>query len=103
MPVEVLQKMLCRWPGKIPDNASEEQDQERLIPLAAGRGFLTPFEIRSIESNHADRPKMSQLLMALEEGRRRDIDGKIGDGLPVRKCFQYPAGLSTAATPQLDH
>src|SRR5262249_15653219 len=66
MPAEVLQKMLCRRPFKISDTASEEQDQERLIALAVGRGFLNPFEIRSFQSNHANRPEMSQLLMALE-------------------------------------
>ena len=67
------------------------------------RGFLNPFEIRSFQSNHADRPKMSQLLTALKERRRRDVNRKIGDGLSVRERFQYPAGLSAAATPQLDH
>src|SRR5262245_43365506 len=95
--------MLCRRPVKIPDAATEEQDQERLIRPAVGGGFLNSLEIRSFQSHHADRPKLSKFLMALEERRRRDIDRKIGDWLPVSQCFQYPAGFSTAAAPQLDH
>ncbi len=41
--------------------------------------------------------------MALEERRRRHIDGKIGHRLPIRERFQYPAGLTAAAAPQLNH
>jgi hypothetical protein len=29
--------------------------------------------------------------------------GKYRHRFPIRKRFQYPAGLSTTATPQLDH
>ena len=47
--------------------------------------------------------EMSQLLMTFEECRGRHIDGKIGHRLPIRERLQYPAGLSSAAAPQLDH
>ena len=103
MPADVAQKILCCRRIKIADAASEEQDQECLIRPAAGRGFLKPFQIRSFQSDHADCAEMSQFLVALEESRCRHIDGKIGHGLPIRERFQYPAGLSAAAAPQLDH
>src|SRR3977135_3650797 len=103
MPTDVSQKLFCcRW-IKIADGASQEQDQECLTRPAASHCFLKPFQIRSFQSNHADCADISQFLVALEESRRRNVNWEIRHRLPIRERFQYPAGLSTAATPQLDH
>src|ERR1700704_357670 len=103
MPTDVSQKLFCcRW-IKIADGASQEQDQECLIRPAASHCFLKPFQIRSFQSNHADCAEISQFLVALEESRRRNVNGKIRPRFPIRERFQYPAGLSATATPQLDH
>src|SRR6185295_7673174 len=103
MPTDVAQKLLCcRW-IKIADGASQKQYQECLIRPATSHGFLKSFQIRFLQADDADCADVSQFLMAFEEGRSGYVDGEIGHRLSIGECFQYPASLSAAATPQLDH
>jgi hypothetical protein len=42
-------------------------------------------------------------LVTFDKGRSGYVDRKIGHRLSIGERFQYPASLSAAATPQLDH
>src|SRR4249920_22111 len=103
MPSDVAQKLLRCWWIKIADGASQEQYQECLARSATSRCFLKPFQIRSLQSDDADCADISQFLVAFDEGRRGYVDGEISHWFSTGERFQYPASLSAAATPQLDH